>query len=65
MPIQMTLSDGEVNEMAVISPVTYEVDGNQVTMTYTGGMFKGNSIQYSVQGDVVQTAFGSLQRVSR
>lgn len=64
-PMQITFKDGEVNEMGVISPVSYHIDGNIVVMTYEDGIFKGNKIQYIVNGDLAKTSFGNLKRIKR
>ncbi len=65
MKLNTEFRDGEVNEMGMISPASYEVNGNVVIMTYEGGIFKGNKIKYIVNGGKVSTAFGTMNRISQ
>lgn len=48
MPHTLTFRSGEMESMGMIDKVTYQVDGNSVLVTATGGLMKGTAARYQL-----------------
>lgn len=64
MPMTVIYRDGEEESMGMISPVSYEHEGNDVLVTYKDGMAKGTTIRITFTGaNSANTGFGKLTRI--
>ena len=55
--------NGETEAMGMIEPVSYDVKGNDVIVTYKDGPMKGTAMRYTMTGpNTARTALGTLQR---
>lgn len=48
MPFKVVFSRGETEAMGIIEHVSYKIDENTVTVTYTDGVMKGAAIRYTM-----------------
>lgn len=64
VPMTIEFRRGETETLGVIEKVSYEVNGQDVIVTYQSGPAKGMAMRYRVVGpDVVRTELGTLHRV--
>lgn len=66
IPMTVTFRSGETEALGTIEKVSYEVDGNDVLVTYEDGMMKGTAMRYTITGpNSARTELGELTRVKR
>ena len=64
LPMTIQFRSGETESFGMIEKVSYEVEGNDVLVTYKDGLMKGTSVRYTlVNQNTARTQLGSLQRV--
>lgn len=64
MPMTIQFRDGETEALGIIEKVSYEVKGNDVIVTYLGGIAKGMAVRYTMTGpNTARTEIGELQRI--
>ena len=64
LPVTVTFRPDEVETLGVIQKVTYERKGDDVIVTYQGGVMKGTSVKYTmIDRDTASFALGKLERV--
>jgi hypothetical protein len=64
MPITVTFRDDEEETMGLISKVTYKHEGNDVLVTYIGGLAKGTTMRVTMSGaNTAVTGMGKLTRI--
>lgn len=64
MPMTITFRDGETESLGIIEQVSYEVDGQDVLVTYLNGLAEGMTVRYTITGpNSVHSEMGTLQRI--
>jgi arginyl-tRNA--protein-N-Asp/Glu arginylyltransferase len=64
VPMTVHSRSGETEALGIIEKVSYDVQGNDVIVTYTDGMAKGMGMRYTMTGpDTARTELGTLRRI--
>ncbi len=64
LPMKVAFRPGEIETMGIIEPVEYKVNGNVVTVTYTGGLMKGSSMRFTMlDANRATSPLFNLQRI--
>lgn len=63
-PMMMQFRGGEAEVNGMGMNVSYEVNGNDVIVTYNDGFLKGTKFRYTITGpDTLRAELGTFQRV--
>ncbi|MDO8728529.1 MAG: hypothetical protein Q7K26_01410 [bacterium] len=64
LPFKVVFRHGETEAMGMIEHVSYHIDGNIVTVTYTDGVMKGAAIRYTmVDRNTAKNPMVTLKRI--
>ena len=64
MPMTIQFRSGETEALGMIEKVSYEVNGNDVIVTYKDGLAKGTAMRYTItNANTLRTELGTLQRI--
>ena len=65
-PVTVTFRQGETEALGLVRAVEYDVDGNEVRVTYAEGANKGATFKYEVvDDDTLRSGSGTFRRVRR
>jgi hypothetical protein len=63
-PITVEFRHGETEALGLIDKVSYERNGNDVLVTYEGGISKGTTVRYTMTSpDTARSELGTLRRM--
>ena len=65
-PMKMTVHfrPGETEALGIIEKVSYEVQGQDVLVSYKNGLMKGSTVRYTlIDPDTARNEMGTLRRV--
>jgi hypothetical protein len=63
-PVTVTFRPGEAEAMGVTKKVSYEIDGDEVLVTYQEGATKGRTFAYTViDANTIRSSSGTFHRV--